>query len=300
MGAVFSSIVFSTCILGFFVSFACATLSENPEIVSRRGGQIGGQGTEMPVVTLNTPEGGWTTSMQLEVSGTCSDQTADPVVVNINGVRYYARSKGGAFSRKFPAAKGMNNVIVECANQAGTARATASVEALINPIPLKVVLTCDTDDVYTDLHIYEPDKTHVYWANTQSPSGGLFFLNKQGDSFDLAGYGPYLYVHPAPPLGVFRVDVNYWPGGAIRHTLANLDILTDEGLPTESRRRVQSPLARPGETQTLAYIVIKGNNQPPKIFVPGQDAEAQMPPEVKEYKQRGEPSPITNMTSTAI
>jgi hypothetical protein len=145
--------------------------------------------------------------------------------------------------------------------------------------------------VYTDLHIYEPDKTHVYWAETKSPSGGIFFLNQEEDSFDKPGYGPYLYVHPAPPVGVFRVDVNYWPGGALQHTLANLDIVTDEGLPTESRRRVRSPLARPGETQTLVYIVIRGNNRPPGIYAPGQDPEADMPPEVKEYKKKGEPKP---------
>ena len=289
MKGVFSLLVFPALLLGFFLPLVGATSSENPEVQSRRGSPIGGQGTEMPVVTLSRPQGGWTTSMQLDVAGACSDQTADPIVVNINGVRYYVRSTQGAFSKKFPAAKGKNNVIVECANKAGIGRASASVDALINPIPLKIVLTGDTDNVYTDLHIYEPDKTHVYWAKTQSPSGGIFFLNEQNGSFDLAGYGPYLYVHPAPPIGVFRVDVNYWPGGAIRHTLANLDIISNEGLPNESRKRIQSPLARPGETKTLAYVVITGNNQPPKIFVPDLDPESEMPAEVKEYKQKGEP-----------
>ena len=121
------------------------------------------------------------------------------------------------------------------------AHARPPVDAVISPIPLKIVLTSDTDSTYTDLHIYEPDSTHVYWAKTNSPSGGIFFLNEQDGSFDQAGYGPYLYVHPAPPPGVFRVDVNYWPGGAIQHTLANLDIITDEGLPSENRRRVSRP-----------------------------------------------------------
>lgn len=260
--------------------------SDDPDVLARRGKIIGGQGTEMPVLTLTRPEGGWTTGMQLEVSGTCSDTTADPVVVNINGVRYYIRTSEGAFSRKFPAAKGKNVLIVECSNQAGTARASATVEAVIPPVPLKVVLTSDTDSAYTDLHIYEPDTTHVYWAETRSPSGGIFFLNSQDESFDQAGYGPYLYVHPAPPVGVFQIDANYWPGGAIQHTLANLDIITDEGLATESRRRVARPLARPGETQTLAFVVIRGNNRPPQIFVPGQDPDGDMPPEVVEYKKK--------------
>ena len=289
MARPFTFLVVLTCLLQLFVSGAWGSPSDDPEVLARRGKQIGGNGTDMPVLTLTKPEGGWTTGMQLEVSGNCSDPTADPIVVNINGVRYYIRSSDGAFSRKFPAAKGKNLVLAECANKAGAARASASVEAMINPIPLKVVLTSDTDSSYTDLHIYEPDKTHVYWAKTNSPSGGIFFLNSQDGSFDKAGYGPYLYVHPAPPVGVFQVDANYWPGGAIQHTLANLDIITDEGLPSESRRRVSRPLARPGETQTFAYILIRGNNQPPQIYVPGQDAEASMPPEVKEYQLKPKP-----------
>lgn len=283
------SFVFLACILQFLVSTTFGTSTQDPDVLLRRGKPLAGQGTEAPVITLTKPQGGWTKSMQLEISGTCSDPSADPIMVNINGVRYFIRSARGAFSRKFPASKGKNTITAECANKGGVARASSTVEAVISPIPLKIVLTSDTDAAYTDLHIYEPDKNHVYWAKTNSPSGGIFFLNQEGDSFDAAGYGPYLYVHPAPPTGVFRVDVNYWPGGAIQHTLANLDIITDEGLPTEGRKRVRKPLARPGETQTLAYIVIQGNNRPSKIFVPGQDADTAMPAEVKDYKAKGEP-----------
>lgn len=272
------------CASATWLSNAVAKSSDDPDILTRRG-QAQSQQTTVapPTLTLDQPVGGWTSAMQIKVAGTCSDPAADPIIVNINGVRYYARNAEGDFSRAFPAAKGKNSVIVECANSAGNSKASTVVDAVIPPIPLKVVLTSDTDNVYTDLHIYEPDHTHVYWADTRSTSGGIFFLNQDGDSFDQAGYGPYLYVHPAPPVGVFRIDANYWPGGAVQHTLANLDIILDEGLPTESRRRVQSPLARPGETRTLAYVLIQGNRLPAKIFVPGQDAERDMPEQVKTY-----------------
>lgn len=280
------------CLLHSYAAAVWATDSQDPDVLKRRGGTVTGQGDVMPVLTLAKPEGGWTCGMQLEVSGTCSDATADPITAHINGVRYFIRSVEGAFSRKFPAARGKNTVIVECANHAGTARESATVEAMIPAIALKIVLTNDTDSAYTDLHVYEPDGSHVYWAQTHSPTGALFFLNDQNGSFDQAGYGPYLYIHPAPPVGVFRVDVNYWPGGAVQHTLANLDIVTDEGLPTEGRKRVKRPLARPGETQTLAYVVIGGNNRPPVIFVPEQDPETDMPPEVKSYKEKAVPEPF--------
>jgi hypothetical protein len=262
-----------------------AASSDDPDILARRGQQrpLPTEAASAPTLTLSKPAGGWTSGLQIAVVGTCSDPTADPIVVNINGVRYYVRNVNGSFARAFPAAKGKNTVIAECANSAGVAKASTTVDAVIASIGLKVVLTSDSDGVYTDLHIYEPDNSHVYWADTNSNSGGIFFLNQNGDNFDQPGYGPYLYVHPAPPLGVFRIDTNYWPGGAVQHTLANLDIILDEGLPSESRRRVQKPLARPGETKTLAYVVIQGNRQPAKIYVPGQDAERDMPVEVKEY-----------------
>ena len=263
---------------------AYATPSQDPDIQARRGQQQDlSTATTAPILTLSKPAGGWTSSMQIQIAGTCSDVAADPIVININGVRYYARNNNGSFSRSFPAAKGKNSIIAECANRAGTSKVSTTLDAVISPIPFKVVLTSDTNSVYTDLHIYEPDNSHVYWADTNSSSGGIFFLNSDGDSFDQAGYGPYMYVHPAPPTGVFRIDTNYWPGGAIQHTLANLDIILDEGLPSESRRRVQKPLARPGETRTLAYVLFKGNRQPAQIFVPGQDNERDMPMEIKDY-----------------
>lgn len=268
-----------------FSGLTAASPSDDTDVLARRGQlqRPEHQSASPPTLTLGKPVGGWTSGLQITVEGSCSDPAADPVVVNINGVRYYVRTINGSFSRAFPAAKGKNTVIAECANSAGTAKASTTIDAVIAPIPLKVVLTSDSDGVYTDLHIYEPDNSHVYWADTNSNSGGIFFLNANGDNFDQAGYGPYLYVHPAPPVGVFRIDTNYWPGGAVQHTLANLDIILDEGLPTETRRRVQKPLARPGETQTLAYVVIQGNRRPAKIYVPGQDAERDMPAEVREY-----------------
>ena len=263
--------------------------ANSPEVQQRRGMTATGTGTVLPVVTLTEPKEGWTSALQISVSGSCSDPTASPIEANINGTRYLLRSFSGQFSRKFPIAPGRNSIAVECRNAAGTGRATASLNAVIPPVPLKTVLTSDTDGVYTDLHIYEPDGTHVYWAKTDSPSGGVFYLNKQGDMFDQPGYGPYLYVHTAPPPGVFRIDTNYWPGGAEQHTLANLDVIIDEGLPSEVHRRVQKPLARPDETITLAYVVIRANHQAPVIFVPGADPEANVPPEVVRYRKEVEP-----------
>jgi uncharacterized protein YfaP (DUF2135 family) len=223
------------------------------------------------------------------VEGTISDTTIDPIVVSINGDRYLMRTFNGRFSRKFPAAAGRNVVTLMATNQGGTARAQVTSYAQVPPVPLKAILTSDTDGVYTDLHIYEPTAeslsvpqggsepvldakkfAHVYWANTESPSGGTFFLNEQGGDFDQPAYGPYLYVHRAPPKGLYLIATNYWPSGDKAHTLATLNLTLFEGTPQEVRRMVRVPLATPGTTRALAWVNILGN-QLAEVYVPGQD-----------------------------
>lgn len=250
---------------------------------SRTDGVPIGQGTTLPTVTLSKPTGGWSVGRMLKVEGAVSDRSIDPVVVSINGDRYLMRTRQGAFSREFPAASGKNVVTVLATNQAGTARAQATTFAQIPPVPMKVILTSDTDGVYTDLHLYEPtdasessgtidasQMAHVYWANTASPSGGTFFLNEQQGDFDQPGYGPYLYVHRAPPRGVYLIAANYWPSGDKAHTIATLNVSLFEGTPSEIRKTVKIPLATPGSTRVLAWVNNLGGGRA-LVYVPTAD-----------------------------
>lgn len=242
-----------------------------------------GAGTSLAKVTMTAPAGGWTVGRMMLVEGVVSDPTIDPVVLSINGDRYLMRTANGRFSRKFPAAFGRNVVTVMATNRAGTAKAQATSYAEIPPVPLKAVLTSDTDGVYTDLHIYEPTNdsqagslldhqkmSHVFWARTSSPTGGTFFLNEQSGSFDQPGYGPYLYIHRAPPKGVFALVGNYWPSGDKAHTLGTLNISLFEGTAREVKRSVTVPLATPGTTRVLAWVNFVDGRQA-LIYVPGQD-----------------------------
>ncbi|WGL61148.1 DUF2135 domain-containing protein [Pigmentibacter sp. JX0631] len=256
-----------------FPNLCYATASANVDVLLRRGFLNIGNGTTKPVLTLKSPSGGWTLNQMVTVSGTCSDVTANPIYININGSRYFTRNQNGAFSRTFPAAKGKNTVIVECRNLAGTTFIKRTFEARIPSIGLKIILSNDTDGAYTDLHIYEPDGSHVYWVQTESPSGGKFFLNKEGDSFDTPGFGPYIYQNVKPLIGIYRIDANYWPGGAVQHTLGRLTVITNEGMPNQLKKDIEKPLAKPGETVTLAYVVFKGNNQQPEIIVPAKNGK---------------------------
>jgi uncharacterized protein YfaP (DUF2135 family) len=265
------------------LSVLLAGLLSQASVSDRQQGVPIGRGDKLPVVKLSAPSGGWTVDRMLRIEGTVSDTTVDPVVVSINGDRYLMRTQGGRFSRKFPAASGKNIVTVMATNKAGTARAQATSYAQVPPVPLKAVLTSDTDGVYTDLHIYEPTDSssagatlnvgamaHVYWADTSSPSGGTFFLNDQNGDFDQPAYGPYLYIHRSPPTGVYLIATNYWPSGDKAHTVATLNVALFEGTPGEVRRRVQIPLATPGTTRVLAWVNILGEGKA-EVYVPSAD-----------------------------
>jgi uncharacterized protein YfaP (DUF2135 family) len=271
--------------VGLCLSLAIALgTSPAPATPSRDQGVPIGKGKERPRVELTAPTGGWTVGRMVEVAGTVSDPTVDPVTVSINGDRYLLRTFSGRFSRKFPAASGKIVVVAMATNQGGTGTAQVTAFAQVAPVPLRAVLTSDTDGVYTDLHVYEPtaesvdaqgmlDLTrtaHVFWANTESPSGGTFYLNEQGGDFDQPGYGPYLYVHRAPPKGVFLIATNYWPSGDKGHTVGTLNLTLFEGTPAESRRAVRVPLATRGTTRVLAWINVLGSGRA-QVYVPGQD-----------------------------
>lgn len=265
-----------------------APLPDGPrKAAARDDGMRVGKGTSLAKVILTQPSGGWTVGRMLTVAGSISDSTIDPVVVSINGDRYLLRTASGQFKREFPAAAGQNTVTVLATNRAGTASAQATSFVQIPPVPFKVVLTSDTDGVYTDLHIYEPtvdsqsdrsDRTliaskmaHVFWANTKSPSGGTFFLNEQGGDFDQPGYGPYLYVHRAPPKGVYLIATNYWPSGDKAHTVASLNLSLFEGTAQELKRTVRIPLATPGSTKVLAWVNVLGSGRA-LVYVPSAEA----------------------------
>jgi len=220
----------------------------------------------------------------IAVEGVVSDPTADPVTISINGDRYLLRTFNGRFSRKFPAAAGKNVVVATAANKGGTGEAQVTCFAQVPAVPLRAVLTSDMDGVYTDLHIFEPTTTsvgpdgklilkqmaHVFWARTASPTGGTFYLNEQGGDFDQPGYGPYLYLHRAPPKGVFLVATNYWPSGDKPHTVATLNLTLFEGTPAEAKRIIRVPLATRGTTRVLAWVNVLGDGRA-DVYVPGQD-----------------------------
>ena len=95
-----------------------------------------------------------------------------------------------------------------------TKQIITSLGELVSPSPLvdsgviTVSLTWGSaTDV--DLHIYEPNGTHVYWENFEGTSGSL-------DRDDRSGYGPEHYHVPTCAnleRGVYHVALDYFEGG---------------------------------------------------------------------------------------
>ena len=263
------------------LALICFGLFTGPSAYAlRQSGKILGTGEVAPKIELTSPAGGWTVDRMVTIAGSVNDPTINPVTVSINGDRYLLKTVNGSFQRKFPVTAGKNSILVQGSNKKGATKAERTLFAQVSPVAVFAVLTSDTDGVYTDLHIYEPPadagdlktagkdgNVHVYWADTKSPSGGQFYLNEQGGDFDSPGFGPYLYTHTAPPLGFYRVDVNYWPSGDKAHTVASLNLVLFGGTASEIRRMVKFPLVKPGETQTLAWIRIDKGQQA-SIYLP--------------------------------
>jgi len=244
-----------------------------------------GSGTSRPTINLERPHSGWTVDQMTEVSGTISDPTIDPLVVSVNGDRYFVRNFGGQFKRKFPVIPGKNSILVQASNRGGTTEVGKTLYAEVPPTPIFVVLSSDMEGIYTDLHIYEPlpqskdpfedtkeKNHHIFWAAPGSPSGGKFYLNHQRGSFDEPGYGPYLYTHRSPPKGIYRIDANYWPSGDKPHAVANMSITIFGGTPFEQKRSAKTPLMMGGETVTLGFIRYDGYHNS-HIYIPSLDSK---------------------------
>lgn len=106
-----------------------------------------------------------------------------------------------------------------------------------------------------DLHAFEPNGTHVFYAHLQGPSGKL-------DLDDTTSYGPEHYTVSCSTLetGTYHIGVNYYYGSSPE--VANIHI--QAGLSTRSfTRNLPTALGSSGNGNPVpvADIVVTGNQQ---------------------------------------
>ena len=62
----------------------------------------------------------------------------------------------------------------------------------------------DTDKTDVDLHVHEPDNSHVYFGSTNSKNGGHISKDFR------QGYGPECYVIRDPIPGKYKIEAHYY------------------------------------------------------------------------------------------
>lgn len=122
--------------------------------------------------------------------------------------------------------------------------------------------------VDVDLHLTEPDGTHVYFASRNSASGAEL------DVDDIDGFGPENIFYPAdvvPPSGLFQVDVVYYAGSVETAYTVTINACntsrTFRGILTSANPSVQVPVLDfnfgPGCTLDS---VLSGAFEPPSVW----------------------------------
>lgn len=105
---------------------------------------------------------------------------------------------------------------------------TFSVNADIPPRDITVTLTWDTDGNDVDLHVYDPQGNHAYYAAlTGIPEGSL-------DLDDTDGFGPETFTMEQATAGTYTVKVRYYSThGVTSNVPVTVRVSLNEGAPVE-------------------------------------------------------------------
>ena len=112
--------------------------------------------------------------------------------------------------------------------EVGVLPAHAQGSPMLGTGDLQVTLTWDLGDSDVDLHLIEPDTTHVYFGN---PAGTTAEL----DVDDVDGFGPEnIFVAPGDAAaGTYRIYVHYWSDHGNGPTTATIRVRVFDGTPQE-------------------------------------------------------------------
>ncbi len=120
-------------------------------------------------------------------------------------------------------------------------------------LDLRICLSWDAGFTDVDLHVYEPDGSHVYFGDKLSRQGGRI-------SWDLTdGYGPEVYILRKAEKGLYTVRASCstsGPSGICEPCTVMATLHTDYARENESSRSLMMRLGRSGDTVTVAEIEI--------------------------------------------
>jgi len=212
------------------------TATTTPLGVRAGGGQVaGGTGG----VRLTQPQAGLVTRERvIPVAGEVTDPGAQRVTLVVNGEERTVSVQGGRFETMVPLLTGQNTIQAFLGPNAYSQRVT--VQADVAPADVWIQLTWDgPGDI--DLHLYLPNREHVYYGNKQSAAGAQLDVDNTRQD------GPEHITMTRAIPGEYRVAVRYF-GRGIRPSGSPVPwqvlMRLDQG---QATRRFTGVLNSPGE-----------------------------------------------------
>ncbi len=186
-------------------------------------------------------------------------KSREPHLLVVNGVALpLSVGEDGRFARPYSFPPGSNSVEIRSADRQFVRRVNFY-DTNVNRqrVGLRIVLSWDTDMTDLDLHVVSPDGQHVFYGNRLAKNGGALDV----DVTD--GYGPEIFAIPSPPRGNWLIYANYFGGGwdgdqpsSDALTIAQVNIITNEGTPDEKQQIFRIPMRRPGELTLIKSFML--------------------------------------------
>ena len=116
-------------------------------------------------------------------------------------------------------------------------------------VDIRVMISWDADDMYTDLWVQEPTGEVAKYCHTNTRLGGYF------TEFDTRGYGPQEYLLKRAAPGKYILKANYYLGTEYLGPVTfRVDIFTHYGKKNETRRAITRRLMKQNEILVLGEI----------------------------------------------
>ncbi|EPG73402.1 hypothetical protein LEP1GSC058_3167 [Leptospira fainei serovar Hurstbridge str. BUT 6] len=197
-------------------------------------------------VSIESPNGGFTTERIQKISGSVAGTSADRGTLVLNGIPQTIRLTGGRFSLNAVVAPGNNLIEVKV----GKASDKVSFFAKVPSRDIKVVLTWDTQtDV--DLWVIDPTGEKCFFSHPSTKSGG----NLDVDVVD--GFGPETFTMSKALPGNYSVQVQYYSAYDKPVTRVNVYVVLYEGKPNEKRMQYQFVMTRSQQVYHLTNFEIE-------------------------------------------
>lgn len=128
-------------------------------------------------------------------------------------------------------------------------------------LDVRISMSWDADHTDVDLHVFEPDGSHAYYASNHTAQGGLV-------SRDFTqGYGPEEYVLRKALPGTYTIKAHYY--GSHQQTVfgpctVNVTVFTNYGRANEKKKTLTLRLDKSGDDFVVGEVMIEGGNAIPE------------------------------------